>query len=184
MPVAMRSELERLTALVRFEADRAAQWFDRGMQLAPLLDRRSAACVLAMAGIYRRLLDRIDARPRARRVRRRMSLPAREKAWVAARVHAGGGRVSAGRRVVVVGGGLAGIAAALDCAAAGAEVTLRGGPAAGSAARPTRSSARACEMDNGQHVFLRCCGAYRGLLARLGSEQLVTRPAAPARSRC
>jgi hydroxysqualene dehydroxylase len=28
-------------------------------------------------------------------------------------------------------------------------------------------------FDNGQHVFLRCCTAYRGLLARLGSEQRV-----------
>jgi phytoene synthase len=77
--------LERLTALVRFEAERAAQWFDHGLQLAPLLDRRSAACVLAMAGIYRRLLERIDAHPEEA-VSRRMSLPAHEKAWVAARV--------------------------------------------------------------------------------------------------
>ena len=38
-----------------------------GMQLTPLLDRRSAACVLAMAGIYRRLLERIEADPRGDR---------------------------------------------------------------------------------------------------------------------
>jgi squalene-associated FAD-dependent desaturase len=29
-------------------------------------------------------------------------------------------------------------------------------------------------MDNGQHVFLRCCLAYRALLRQLGSEQLVS----------
>jgi squalene-associated FAD-dependent desaturase len=29
-------------------------------------------------------------------------------------------------------------------------------------------------MDNGQHVFLRCCYAYRALLGRLGSEQRVS----------
>jgi 15-cis-phytoene synthase len=75
---------ERLAALVRFEAARAREWFERGMALAPLLDRRSAACVLAMAGIYRRLLDRIEAQPEEA-MRRRVSLPAREKAWVAAR---------------------------------------------------------------------------------------------------
>ena len=34
-----------------------------GLQLLPLLDRRSRACVAAMAGIYRRLLDRIAADP-------------------------------------------------------------------------------------------------------------------------
>jgi phytoene synthase len=80
-----------LLALVRFEADRAQQWFHRGLALAPLLDRRSAACVLAMAGIYRRLLDRIAAHPE-RALGERMSLPTREKAWVAARVMLVGGR--------------------------------------------------------------------------------------------
>jgi squalene-associated FAD-dependent desaturase len=75
--------------------------------------------------------------------------------------------------VVVVGGGLAGIAAALDCADAGAEVTLvevrrRLGGAAYSFERD------GLEMDNGQHVFLRCCLAYRALLRRLGSEPLVS----------
>jgi len=77
-------QLERLSALVRFECERAREWFDRGMTLTSLLDRRSAACVLAMAGIYRRLLDRIEQHP-AEVAHRRMSLPAHEKAWVAAR---------------------------------------------------------------------------------------------------
>jgi len=79
--------------------------------------------------------------------------------------------VSAGRRVAVIGGGLAGIAAALDCAGAGASVTLlevrrRLGGAAYSFER------EGLQMDNGQHVFLRCCTAYQALLARLGSEHL------------
>lgn len=81
--------------------------------------------------------------------------------------------MSAGCRVVVIGGGLAGITAALDCAAAGASVTLlevrrRLGGAAYSFERG------GLEMDNGQHVFLRCCEAYRSLLRRLGSERHVT----------
>jgi squalene-associated FAD-dependent desaturase len=84
-----------------------------------------------------------------------------------------GGRVSGARRVVVIGGGLAGITAALDCAAAGASVTLvevrrRLGGAAYSFERD------GLRMDNGQHVFLRCCHAYRALLARLGSERLTS----------
>jgi squalene-associated FAD-dependent desaturase len=75
------------------------------------------------------------------------------------------------QRVLVIGGGLAGIAAALDCAAAGANVTLvevrrRLGGAAYSFERDGLA------LDNGQHVFLRCCHAYRALLARLGSERL------------
>jgi hydroxysqualene dehydroxylase len=81
--------------------------------------------------------------------------------------------LNAGRRVVVIGGGLAGIAAALDCAAAGARVTLvevrrRLGGAAYSFERD------GMRLDNGQHVFLRCCNAYRSLLARMGSDHHVT----------
>jgi phytoene synthase len=78
------AELERLRDLVRFEAHRADQWFEHGLGLLPLLDRRSRACVVAMAGIYRRLLQRIEQDPTQVLVRR-VSLPAHEKAWVAAR---------------------------------------------------------------------------------------------------
>jgi phytoene synthase len=77
-------DLEALVELIGFQAARAREWFARGGRLAPLLDRRSAACLLAMAGIYARLLDRIEADPR-RALARRMSLPVHEKAWVAAR---------------------------------------------------------------------------------------------------
>jgi 15-cis-phytoene synthase len=85
-------ELESLHALVGFEVERAQQWFQRGMELAPLLDRRSAACLQAMAGIYRRLLNRIQAQPE-RALTERMSLPAAEKMWVAASSMLGGGSV-------------------------------------------------------------------------------------------
>ncbi len=77
-----------LERLLRFEAARARTWFDRGLRLLPLLDRRSAACVDAMTGIYRRLLDRIERAP-SEVLRRRLSLPAWEKAWVATRSLAG-----------------------------------------------------------------------------------------------
>ena len=82
-------QVEWLHALIRFEADRAHQWFRRGMELAPLLDRRSAACLQAMAGIYTRLLNRIQAHPE-RALAGRMSLPVAEKAWVAVRSMLGG----------------------------------------------------------------------------------------------
>jgi hypothetical protein len=73
----------------------------------------------------------------------------------------------------VIGGGLAGITAALDCAQAGARVTLlevrrRLGGAAYSFERD------GLRIDNGQHVFLRRCVAYRALLARLGSQRCVS----------
>ncbi|MEX2646023.1 MAG: hydroxysqualene dehydroxylase HpnE [Gaiellaceae bacterium] len=70
-------------------------------------------------------------------------------------------------RVAVVGGGLAGIAAALELADNGAEVTLlearsRLGGATFSVER------EGLWLDNGQHVFLRCFTEYLGLLRRLG----------------
>jgi 15-cis-phytoene synthase len=74
--------------LVEFEAERARDWYATGMGLLPMLDRRSAACTGAMAGIYRRLLDRIAAQPAAV-LRGRMSLSAGEKAVVAVKALAG-----------------------------------------------------------------------------------------------
>jgi squalene-associated FAD-dependent desaturase len=74
--------------------------------------------------------------------------------------------------VVVVGGGLAGISAALQCAHEGAQVTLleARGRLGGAAYSFTRSD---LVVDNGQHVFLRCCTAYRELLQQLGAVELV-----------
>jgi protoporphyrinogen oxidase len=68
---------------------------------------------------------------------------------------------------VVIGGGLAGITAAIALRESGIGVTLlEARPRLGGA---TSSFSRdGLTIDNGQHVFLRCCSAYRGLLARLG----------------
>jgi uncharacterized protein with NAD-binding domain and iron-sulfur cluster len=69
--------------------------------------------------------------------------------------------------VAVVGGGLAGITAALALQEAGVPVELfEARPRLGGA---THSFPRdGLWVDNGQHVFLRCCTAYQGLLDRLG----------------
>ena len=71
------------------------------------------------------------------------------------------------RHVVVIGGGLAGITAAITLREAGVGVTLlEARPWLGGA---TCSFSRGeLAIDNGQHIFLRCCTAYRELLARLG----------------
>jgi squalene-associated FAD-dependent desaturase len=74
--------------------------------------------------------------------------------------------------VVVVGGGLAGIATALRCADGGRKVTLL--EARSRLGGLTYSFRRGdLDVDNGQHVFLRCCTAYRALLARLGVGEQV-----------
>lgn len=75
----------------------------------------------------------------------------------------------AGRHVAVVGGGLAGLAAALECADLGARVTLL--------ERRRRLGGltwsfehNGLTVDNGQHVYLACCSAYLAFLARIGAE--------------
>lgn len=68
----------------------------------------------------------------------------------------------------VLGGGLAGMAAALACADAGARVTVvekrkhLGG-------LTWSFEHNGVSLDNGQHVFLRCCTAYQDFLGRIGS---------------
>jgi phytoene synthase len=74
----------RLAELVRFEAARAWGWYDEGLALLPLLDRRSAACCAAMAKIYQELLIRISREPTLV-LNQRTSLPAKVKLAVSAR---------------------------------------------------------------------------------------------------
>ena len=81
-------DVDRLTALIEFEAARAQDWYADGLRLLPMLDRRSRACTGAMAGIYHRLLQRFMTRPWLV-LHDRVSLPGWEKAVVAARSLAG-----------------------------------------------------------------------------------------------
>jgi squalene-associated FAD-dependent desaturase len=76
-------------------------------------------------------------------------------------------------KVMVIGGGLAGITAAIALAESGADVTLlEARPRLGGA---TCSFSRdGLTVDTGQHIFLGCCSAYRGLLDRLGMTEHTT----------
>ncbi|MFE7967547.1 hydroxysqualene dehydroxylase HpnE [Streptomyces cellulosae] len=81
------------------------------------------------------------------------------------------GPVPPGRHAVVVGGGLAGTTAALALADAGVRVTLlEGRPRLGGLAFSFRRGD--LTVDNGQHVYLRCCTAYRWFLDRIGGADL------------
>jgi 15-cis-phytoene synthase len=68
--------------LVAYECGRAEKWFSEGLQLLPLLNPRSRACVGTMSGIYRRLLVRIEGDPLAV-TQGRVSVPIVEKISVA-----------------------------------------------------------------------------------------------------
>ncbi|MFT4083147.1 MAG: presqualene diphosphate synthase HpnD [Nocardioides sp.] len=92
----------RLAGYIRFAAARAQDWYGLGLRLIPHLDRRSAACCAAMAGIYRHLLGRIAADP-IQVYDKRLSLSTGHKARVALGSLAGAGW--AARRGVAPGEG-------------------------------------------------------------------------------
>ncbi|MGW3106444.1 hydroxysqualene dehydroxylase HpnE [Streptomyces sp. NPDC001100] len=77
----------------------------------------------------------------------------------------------AARHAVVVGGGLAGVTTALALADAGVRVTLlEGRPRLGGLAFSFQRGD--LTVDNGQHVYLRCCTAYRWFLDRIEGAAL------------
>jgi len=70
--------------VIAFEAERGLGRLRAGLELVPLIDRRCGSCVLAMAGKYRRLLERFAAEP-SLVLRGRLSLRPWEKGLVLAR---------------------------------------------------------------------------------------------------
>ena len=73
------------------------------------------------------------------------------------------------RRALVVGGGLAGISAACALADRGIAVTLlERRPYLGGRTFSFTDKATGREIDNGQHIFMRCCTYYVDFLKRLG----------------
>jgi squalene-associated FAD-dependent desaturase len=81
-------------------------------------------------------------------------------------------------RAAVVGGGLAGLAAALDLVDAGWEVAvLEARPTLGGAVQtlPEREGDPSPPPDNGQHIALGCFTAYLSFLERIGEAGSVSR---------
>jgi len=81
-------------------------------------------------------------------------------------------------KTVVIGGGLAGLAAALDLVDQGHEVALlEARPTLGGGVQtlPEREGDPSPPPDNGQHVALGCCSEYERFLARIGSAGSIRR---------
>ncbi|MGA7418053.1 MAG: FAD-dependent oxidoreductase, partial [Acidimicrobiales bacterium] len=76
-------------------------------------------------------------------------------------------------RIAVIGGGLAGVSAALAAVDGGADVVVfeRRSRLGGLTWSFRRNG---LWFDNGQHVFMRCCTAYRGFLERIGATGQVS----------
>jgi phytoene synthase len=67
--------------LVRFEAGRARRLFDSGLRVSGFIPFQAGVCVRTLAGIYTRILDRIEEDP-SLALQRRVSLSSRAKARV------------------------------------------------------------------------------------------------------
>ena len=70
--------------LMRFQVERAREYFERGQELLPLLPRRSRACTAVLQAIYSRILARMEAQPSAV-LRERVSLSGNQKLALASR---------------------------------------------------------------------------------------------------
>ncbi len=82
--------------------------------------------------------------------------------------------------IYVIGGGLAGLACALDLMDAGAAVTLlEAGPAAGGRCRSYEDRELGCRIDNGNHLLLSGNAASYRYLRRLGTAETLGGPGAP-----
>ncbi len=82
--------------------------------------------------------------------------------------------------VHVIGGGLAGLSAALDLAEAGRQVRLyESGPQCGGRARSYEDRQLGCRIDNGNHLLLSANHATFGFLDRIGTYATLTGPAKP-----
>ena len=83
-------------------------------------------------------------------------------------------------RVHVVGGGLAGLAAALDLVEAGRPVSLyEAGPACGGRCRSFFDKELGCRIDNGNHLLLSGNAAAMRYLDRVGARHTLGGPGAP-----
>ena len=76
--------------------------------------------------------------------------------------------------IAIVGGGLAGLSAALDLVEAGRQVALfERRPFAGGKAYSFEDPNHDVVLDNGQHITMRCCTEFQAFLERIGCADIV-----------
>ena len=79
---------EKFLALMKFEADRAREYYRQSAPLIEMVNPKSRASLRALIGIYSRLLDRIVA-SNYNVLAGRIRVPTWEKLWVLGRSLAG-----------------------------------------------------------------------------------------------
>jgi squalene-associated FAD-dependent desaturase len=169
---------------------RAKHYFNKARRLVAPEDNAALRPAFVMGEFYEAILEKIKASG-FRLTRRRVRLSRWEKLRLLRRVLRGGnsdgdnatnnnvGTSGAAntrpRRVVVVGGGVAGIAAAADAALAGDTVTLlEAQPALGGRAGSFAHAGQ--KIDHGHHALFGCYRAFLRLAGQLGVRQKLFAP--------
>ncbi len=170
-------------AMLAEQAARAEQLYASGTRLLPLVEPDSRPALWVLMTIYHRLLGRIHGAGYDV-FTRRASVPTSEKLLLLLRglartltarvrgeraVFAGGPPSGAGRRVAVIGAGVAGLSAACALSESGYAVTVfEQRPYVGGRASSYLHPGSGETIDNCQHILLGCCTNLRSLLERVG----------------
>ena len=177
----------RLPAVCKRGVSAARAHFARAYAAMERCDKQAMRPARLMAATYAAVLGRLERRGWTH-LGERVSVPAWEKFFILARFSLGfdsvtnmtGDARGTTGRVHVVGGGLAGLAAALELAEAGRPVTVyEAGPACGGRCRSYFDRELGCRIDNGNHLLLSGNRAAMDFLARIGARDTLGGPKNP-----
>jgi squalene synthase HpnD len=171
---------ERMRQLFRFQHHRARHYYAKAHRLMVPSDRPKLIAAEMMRGVYEGLLNEIERR-NFDVIRSPVHLGKMAKMRLGFRAKAGEKRAlarpPAPKKVVVLGAGYAGLAAAEELIRRGHEVTLIEARALlGGRAHSFLDSKTGQLLDNGQHVFMGCYHETLDLLRHLGVADRLDSP--------
>jgi squalene synthase HpnD len=164
---------EKMRQLFRFQALRARHYYAKAHRLMVPSDRKKLLAAEIMRTGYEELLNKIERRNfdvmtvpvKNNRFEKYVYYPTRTK-WSEKRAEP---RPPAPKKVVVLGAGYAGLAAAAELVRRGHDVTLIEGRALlGGRAHSFTDTKTGLVLDNGQHILMGCYHESLALLKELG----------------
>jgi squalene synthase HpnD len=164
---------EKMRQLFRFQHHRARHYYAKAHRLMVPSDRPKLLAAEIMREVYEELLNEIERRDfdvmtapvKLGKFRKYLYLPARAKR----RENRAAPRPPAPKKVVVLGAGYAGLAAAKELILRGHEVTLIEGRALlGGRAHSFVDAKSGLVLDNGQHILMGCYHETLALLRQMG----------------